>query len=469
MVNAAHEPKRRKLNLLIVYSIEPLAKQIPEDALDEATDRGARLQVADGIARRLQEILKDSGFNAAIVNMEDYPQRLRDALAVERPDFIINRVDELEGDFTEYATAVPATLALEGYPSTGAGTTSLNNAANRLTMYLLLAEADVPTPDFVAVHDINAIPTTESFSYPMIINHPLDDAYEEEGRAHPLHDREQLTLRVAEVAKDYTLPLLVEEFIDGKLVHAIVMGNRTLEVLPLVETVYWEGWAEELAAEAEAEEAAKAEAEGEGAGEARTEGEGEGEDEAEGEAAATEPTAEAKVEAPKVVEKPKPPVKKVPVETITEDIEEYVEELLDSEYLELAQLPHDTADWVRAMARRAYRALECRDAAQIDFKVTEDGQAYVIAVRPMLDIGRHSPFGVAATLAEGGYEQAVVRFAKSACERLGFDPRGVVVERPAQEPPAPVVATPAPETKPEAETEAAPESEDSEADEQAVE
>lgn len=396
MLDPRPPQRRKKLNVLVLYSIEPIAleeagEQTPRSRA-ERISHSARRRVAAGVCAEIARVLSNHGFNATSFNMEDDLVRLRSALAVERPDLIVNRVDEFEGELNEHAANVMALLALVDYPYTGSDAICLNTCQNRVRTYLLLDDAGVPVPMFAVIRDINSIPDTNGFTYPLIITQAFDDMYEWEGMENPLEDRADVEARAVALSRDYAMPLLIEEYIrGGRRVHAIVMGNRVLDVLPLIEHVRYE-------AETPAEEHTSA------AGDV-------GRDEA------------------NPAESPEPTVPRKRADTRMQ-IEAEMFQLMDDSELELAQLDMVVADRVRAVARRAFHVLGCRDAAQIDFYIAEDGTPYVVNVRGIFNMSRQSPFGVAATNSARGYEQTLVDLATIACERHRIDPRGELIGPP---------------------------------------
>ena len=197
----------------------------------------------------------------------------------------------------------------------------------------MLAYADVPVPGFAIVRDVNAIPETHELAYPQIVTQAFDDTYEYEGHTQPVKSREELETRIAELATEYDMPLLIEEFIDGRQLQAIVVGNRVLDVQPLTERVFDD-------------------------------------------------------------------------ETKTES-------------MAVAQLDLDTVGRIRQLARRAFRAMACRDIAQVDFCLDEEGNLFVIDVRPSLDTGPGSAFRVAAEATEHGFDGLIVEMAKTTLARVG--------------------------------------------------
>jgi len=424
MVDSAPKERRKKLNVLVIHSIDRVETTgIDSDERADKISHKARLKVAETVDNEIARVLNANGFVATVANIEDDPQRLRDALVVERPDLVINRVDEFDGDFNESAAAIPSLLDLEEYAHSGSSTRCLNNCANRVHTHLFLADAGIPAPKFASVHDINSVPSTDGFAYPLIVSEALDDIYIEEGHDHPLADRAELEAHATALAAECTLPLLVEEFISGTEVHAVVIGNKNLSVLPLVATFH--------------EDDDDSDSDGD-SNDSNDSSDSSDSSDSTGDETGDEPADES---APRRARA-----------STSMEVQAEVAEMLDNSHLDIAQLAQPTADRVRALAMRAFRALHCRDVAQVDFQINSAGDVYVTNVRPMLDLSRQSPFGVAATFTEGGYEENIVDCVKLACERAKLDPRGTLIPPPA----APDVTKPtdpaATPTSPESET-----------------
>jgi D-alanine-D-alanine ligase len=330
---------------------EPLAGAAPEeegaaggvdaDAGEDAgggpgdlTDGEERHVELRARAEQIGAALRARGFAATVVDLDNDFDRIVDAIVVERPHLIFNLVDQMYGDTTQHA-AVASLYELLGIPYTGAAPFCLSSCIDRARTRLLLVDAGVPAPGYAVVRDLNAIPATDQLRPPLIVTQALDDLYHDEGTRFPIGSRDELSRRIALLAADLQLPFLVEEYLAGRRIHAIVAGNRALEVLPLTETRF--------------------------------------------------------------------------------DPEEELDEVI------VAQLEPDTADRIRSLAQRAFRALGCRDWAQIDLVLDPRGQAHVIDIRPALDLSPGSPLDVAARCREGGFAGLVTTVALHACERNRID------------------------------------------------
>ena len=271
------------------------------------------------------------GFEVITVDAEDDFSRISHAAVVERPDMVFNLVTQFRGDTLAHPN-VASLLELLGLPYTGADPLCLSTCQDRLRTHLLLGDAGVPVPPYVVVRDIVDIPSTAAIGGPLVVSHVFDDLYDEPAFRTLVLTREELEERARELAAGAELPLLVERYFAGRRFHAVLLGNRTLEVLPLAERAV-------------------------------------------GPTGALGP-------------------------------------------VEVARLPVDVADGLRAIAQRAFRVMDCRDCAQVDFAMAEgDPLAYVIAVRPVFDMFPGSPFVVGAAASALGVEGAIAHLADIALSR----------------------------------------------------
>ena len=117
---------------------------------------------------------------------------------------------------------------------------------------------------------------------------------------------------------------------------------------------------------------------------------------------------------------------------------------------QVAQLDPATADVLRALAQRAFRVLDCRDWAQIDFALDTDDEPYALDVRPVFDTFPGSAFVVGSRASALGFDGTVALLAEIGLERAE------AMAEPEPLPPPPAVG-PEPELEPEPEPPAAAE------------
>ena len=115
---------------------------------------------------------------------------------------------------------------------------------------------------------------------------------------------------------------------------------------------------------------------------------------------------------------------------------------------QVAQLDPATADVIRSLAQRAFRVMDCRDCAQIDFALDTDDEPYAIDVRPVFDTFPGSAFVVSSRASALGFDGTVALIAEIALERA---------DEMAEPEAAPAPPPPLPEPEPEPEPEPTPE------------
>ncbi|MCU0519466.1 MAG: hypothetical protein MUF84_02060 [Anaerolineae bacterium] len=161
----------------------------------------------------------------------ELPERLRR----DAPGVVLNLVDSVKGE-ESLASAIPGVLELLGIPYTGAGILGLSLDTNKFVIKKLLQEHGVPVPYF------QLFSTPEDRLDPLL-RFPLisklnaihgsveitDDAVSENVK----HLRRRLRYLIG----TYRQPVLVEEFISGREITAIVLQDRRKRVF-LAEKVF---------------------------------------------------------------------------------------------------------------------------------------------------------------------------------------------------------------------------------------
>src|SRR5207302_1947113 len=89
-----------------------------------------------------------------------------------------------------------------------------------------------------------------------------------------------------------------------------------------------------------------------------------------------------------------------------------------------AQFPGHVLERAQDMARKAYKALGCRDLGRIDFRVADDGQVYFIEINALPSLEPGAGIYAAAAL-EGLHTDAVLaKVIESAAQRYAVtDPK----------------------------------------------
>jgi D-alanine-D-alanine ligase len=88
-----------------------------------------------------------------------------------------------------------------------------------------------------------------------------------------------------------------------------------------------------------------------------------------------------------------------------------------SRYVAPAELDAATAERIRREAALAYRALDCRDYARVDLRLSEEGEPYCLEVNTLPGMTELSLVPMAAKAAGLGFEELVERIARAAAAR----------------------------------------------------
>jgi len=184
--------------------------------------------------RAVARALRRGGYKVRLVNIRDDVSVLERLLrSRRRPDVVFNLVEHYRDD-PEHEAHVAGVLDIHGIPYTGSTPFVLSLLRRKgLTKHLLLANG-VPTPRYRMLHEPR-IPRRHGLHYPLIVKPSREDASAGVSRESVVRDYAALLERIAYVDHEFGPPTLVEEFIEGRELHAAVWGNDEPEVLPVIE------------------------------------------------------------------------------------------------------------------------------------------------------------------------------------------------------------------------------------------
>lgn len=151
-------------------------------------------------------------------------QRLRH----DKPDIVLNVVGSVRGN--EYlASTIPALLELLEIPYTGAGILGESLAYNKFLVKKLLEQNGVPVPHYQLFNTAND-PLDPTLHFPLISKlNEIHGAVEITKDAVSEHEKE-LRERLKFLIKTYKQPVLVEEFIVGREITAILLEGLNTKV-----------------------------------------------------------------------------------------------------------------------------------------------------------------------------------------------------------------------------------------------
>lgn len=177
--------------------------------------------------------LKELGIHA-----KTYPgdQYLLTNLLIDKPSFVLNLVDTLKGK-DSLQTSVPAALELSNIPYTGAGMEGLVIGNNRNLFKHLLISYQLATPEFQFIRRVGT-QVDEKLGLPLIVklnesggsvginNKAVQETYKDAQR------------KVDDMISTYKIPVVVERFIDGAEITAVVFDDGTKNHVFLGEKIF---------------------------------------------------------------------------------------------------------------------------------------------------------------------------------------------------------------------------------------
>jgi D-alanine-D-alanine ligase len=204
----------RKLKLVAIAYSHVEREYFSTDAAYEA-----ELEVKDR-AKQVQEVMEKLNIQARLYSADDH---FLTNLLVDRPDMVINLVDTLKGK-DSLQTAVAGALEMVGIPYTGANTDGLVIGNNRNLFKQILQANNIPTPAYQYIQRSGTNINPE-LGLPLIVklnegggslgidNHAVKETIEDAQK------------QAGELMSTYHLPVIVERFIDGPEITAIVFDD----------------------------------------------------------------------------------------------------------------------------------------------------------------------------------------------------------------------------------------------------
>ncbi|MFI5311891.1 MAG: hypothetical protein ACHQQ3_11695 [Gemmatimonadales bacterium] len=251
---------------------------------------------------------------------------------------------------------VPAVCELIGMPYTGSGVLSTATCLDKPRTKQVLKWHDIPTPAFQVFEHGNESVST-GLRYPLIAKLAGEGSSMGLGADSIVDDERALRRAVSRLIETYHGRVLVEEFIQGREFTVGVLGNAPPEALPIVEVVFDE---------------------------------------------------------PRGINLFDPDD---PIRVLAQEAGSVIPSGGGHRSVCPAQIREALAERIRERARRAFRALGCRDWCRIDFRMDLAEDVYLLELNPIAGIDPSYLLPRAAAAAGLTYAMFVNRILDSALER----------------------------------------------------
>jgi D-alanine-D-alanine ligase len=180
---------------------------------------------ADEDARLIGEYLASLGISVLLFpGNASLPARLRKS----KPELVINLVDSVKG-VESLASAIPGVLELLDIPYTGADILGLSLDTNKFLVKKLLQQNGVPVPNYQLFNAPDDY-LDPAIRFPLISKLNAIHGGVEITRDAVSENEKQLRKRLRYLMRTYKQPILVEEFISGREITAILLQEKKKKV-----------------------------------------------------------------------------------------------------------------------------------------------------------------------------------------------------------------------------------------------
>ena len=187
---------------------------------------------AEQDARLIGEYLATMGISVLLFpGNAKLPARLRK----NKPELVINLVDSIKG-VESLASAIPGVLELLDIPYTGADILGLSLDTNKFLVKKLLQQNGVPVPNYQLFNAPDDY-LDSAIRFPLISKLNAIHGSVEITQDAVSENEKQLRKRLRFLMRTYRQPVLVEEFISGRELTAIVLHDKKKKVF-LAEKIF---------------------------------------------------------------------------------------------------------------------------------------------------------------------------------------------------------------------------------------
>jgi D-alanine-D-alanine ligase len=175
---------------------------------------------------QLVEAIRANGYRAVLVNVKDDVEKIIAAVTLHEPACVFNLIEYLYDDETMEAN-VAGLYELFGVAYTGNRPRALATCQSKVRTKILLDDAGLPTAPYMVVNEDEVVPDPAAFDleYPLIVKPAREDASGGISPDSVVLDFASLKKRCHYIFQEFEQPALVEEYIEGREIHAAILGN----------------------------------------------------------------------------------------------------------------------------------------------------------------------------------------------------------------------------------------------------
>lgn len=155
------------------------------------------------------------------------PQELLNKLRQKDFDLVLNFI---EHDNSKAALDLLRVVEITGIPFTGADSYLTNFAANKINLKKILQFHEISTPNWDYFYEIEDM-ISEKLDYPVILKPGINSLIDSMDKSFIVKDYEGYEAKIKQIIQAYNSSVLAEEFIAGKEIEVIVIGNERKDLV----------------------------------------------------------------------------------------------------------------------------------------------------------------------------------------------------------------------------------------------
>jgi D-alanine-D-alanine ligase len=219
------------MNIAVLYEQWHETEEYPGENLEETAPRGKRKrpkldreQVFDALTKLDHE--------TSYIELDGRDSSLF-ALAKSKADLIFNLAESYAGDDSK-DLHIPAFMDLVGLKYTGSGPHGLLLAQDKSLAKKIIGFHGLHTP-MSAVSHRGKVDYAHDVKFPVIVKPVSEDGSIGIDMGSVVDSVKELMERIHHLQEEFDVPILIEEYIEGREIYAGILGNDPPEALPLVE------------------------------------------------------------------------------------------------------------------------------------------------------------------------------------------------------------------------------------------
>ena len=216
----------------VLYEYRDDTEEYPGENADIAAGRKRRKRPKLD-REQIFEALEKSGHEPKYIELDGRENTLF-AVAKDDSDLIFNLVDSYGGDDSK-DLHIPAYLELIGAKYTGSGPHGLLLAQDKSLAKKIIGFHGLQTPFSMVVHR-GRVDYAHDIKFPMIVKPVSEDGSIGIDQKSVVESVKELMERIHDLHEQFEdVPVLIEEYIEGREIYAAILGNDPAEALPLIE------------------------------------------------------------------------------------------------------------------------------------------------------------------------------------------------------------------------------------------